>query len=603
MRGSGRILVDERRLDWRLFGVMYAIVVAVFAARAVYAYNGGTPLLADTDDAMRLVVVRDFLAGQGWYDNVQHRLNAPFGAELHWSRLADLPLAGLILIFRPMLGPLAETAAAVILPLLLLFVLLYLSGRITLKLVGPEGLLPAYALPAFSLSVLGEFAAGRIDHHSLQMLLLLTMLWCSIEALTRPRFAIGAGIAAATAIAVGIEGVPAVAAAILAFGLMWVSVPARADALRWFGLSFALATLLHVSVALPPAHWFRPACDALSFTYASAAIGVGAAFGILSLLPVAMQPVWVRFALGVGTGACLAIALAFAFPDCLRGPYAMLDPWLVEHWIDRITEAAPLWQSFLRAPVYGAAIAIPPVLALAVVLWLVTRRRTERKGEWLIYLSFLALAVATMLLQVRASRMATVIAVPAGAWLIVAARHWYLSRSNLLSAVPLVLAWIGSAGLGVALVATAVVKVLPGNAAGLDDSGQGGRLTCFAPAGFAQLDALPPARIMAPVDLGAHVLAFTPHEVVAAPYHRNEQGVRDAFDFFNAPVESARAILDRRGATLVVICPQLPEMRGLPEAAEDSFVELYAAGRLPDWLRDESLPDATLRVFAVEPRR
>jgi hypothetical protein len=598
----GQILVEKRGLDWRLLGVMYAIVVAIFAGRAIYAYNGGTPLLADTDDAMRLVVVREFLAGQGWYDNVQHRLNAPFGAELHWSRLADLPLAGLILIFRPLLGSFAETAAAVLLPLLLLLPLLYLSGRITLKLVGPEGLLPAFALPAFSLSVLGEFAPGRIDHHALQMLLLLTMLWCSIEAFTRPRFAIGAGIAGATALAIGIEGIPAVGAAILAFGLMWVSVPARADALRWFGLSFAFAMLIQLVLALPPEDWFRPACDAISFTYATAAIGVGAAFGVLSLLPVAMQPIWVRFALGVGTGAFLAIGLAFAFPECLRGPYAMLDPWLVEQWINRITEAAPLWQSLLRGPVYGAAVAVPPLVALAAVLWLVTRGPTERKGEWLVYLSFLALAVATMLLQVRASRMATVVAVPAGAWLIVAARHWYLSRSSLPRAVPLVLAWIGSAGLGVALVATAVVQVLPGKAAGLDDSGQGGRLTCFAPAAFAELAARPPARIMAPIDLGAHLLAFTPHDVVAAPYHRNEQGVRDAFDFFNTPIENARAILDRRGVTLVVVCPPLPEMRGLPEAADDSFVELHAAGTLPDWLLDEGPADATLRIFAVRPQ-
>src|SRR5688572_28136892 len=140
-------------MDWRLLGVVYAVVMAAFVARAVFAFNGGTPLLSDTDDAMRMVVVRDFLAGQDWYDNVQHRLNTPFGAELHWSRLADLPLSALILLMRPLLGAFSETAAAAVLPLILLFLLLYLSGRIALKLVGPEGLLPAFALPAFSLSV------------------------------------------------------------------------------------------------------------------------------------------------------------------------------------------------------------------------------------------------------------------------------------------------------------------------------------------------------------------------------------------------------------------------------------------------------------------
>ena len=46
------------------------------------------------------------------------------------TRLADLPLSGLILILRPLLGSLADTAAAVALPLLLLFsVFLLLRGH------------------------------------------------------------------------------------------------------------------------------------------------------------------------------------------------------------------------------------------------------------------------------------------------------------------------------------------------------------------------------------------------------------------------------------------------------------------------------------------
>src|SRR5690606_10451879 len=119
-------------------------------------------------------------------------MNAPFGAEMHWSRLADLPLAVALLVLRPLFGGAAETIAAYALPLIWLLVLLILSGRLTIKLVGREGLLPALALPAFSLSVLGEFAPGRLDHHSLQILLLLTMAWCALEALERPRFSIGA---------------------------------------------------------------------------------------------------------------------------------------------------------------------------------------------------------------------------------------------------------------------------------------------------------------------------------------------------------------------------------------------------------------------------
>jgi hypothetical protein len=40
-------------------------------------------------------------------------------------------------------------------------------------------------------------------------------------------------------------------------------------------------------------------------------------------------------------------------------------------------------------------------------------------------------------------------------------------------------------------------------------------------------------------------------------------------------------------------------MNGLPDAAPDSFVKLYAEGRLPDWLVDQSLPGSPLKVYSV----
>ncbi len=119
---------------------------------------------------------------------------------------------------------------------------------------------------------------------------------------------------------------------------------------------------------------------------------------------------------------------------------------------------------------------------------------------------------------------------------------------------------------------------------------------------FAGLGAMPQARIMSFVDLGAHILAFTGHSLVAAPYHRNQQGVRDALQFFSLPLEQGRSILEQRSISLVVTCPQMPEMRGLADAGEDSFVRLYADGRLPAWLIDRSQPNSPLKIYEVESR-
>src|SRR5919202_588801 len=75
----------------------------------------------DPDDAMRLLQVRDWLGGQSWWDVTQYRLNPPFGGPMHWSRYIDLPIAGVELLFRPLVGQYnAETAALVIVPMLTL---------------------------------------------------------------------------------------------------------------------------------------------------------------------------------------------------------------------------------------------------------------------------------------------------------------------------------------------------------------------------------------------------------------------------------------------------------------------------------------------------
>jgi hypothetical protein len=94
---------SRTRPDLRLVAAVSLIAAVILVVRSVYGL-ADAPFFADTDDAMRMVVVRDFLHGQGWYDTIQHRLNTPFGAEIHWSRLVDVPLAALLALFTPLLG-------------------------------------------------------------------------------------------------------------------------------------------------------------------------------------------------------------------------------------------------------------------------------------------------------------------------------------------------------------------------------------------------------------------------------------------------------------------------------------------------------------------
>ena len=93
----------DDRVGWRPLLICWAIIATAFAVRAALT-AGSTPLILDTDDAMRLTIVHDLLAGQGWFDHLQHRLNTPYGAEIHWSRLVDVPEAALLAVLRPFAG-------------------------------------------------------------------------------------------------------------------------------------------------------------------------------------------------------------------------------------------------------------------------------------------------------------------------------------------------------------------------------------------------------------------------------------------------------------------------------------------------------------------
>lgn len=582
------------RIDWRLFAGFVVVTAVGLILRSIY---GGMPLINDTDDAMRLVQVRDLLAGQPWYDLTQYRLNAPYGASMHWSRLIDAPIAGLVLLFRPLLGAGAETAAAYAWPLLMLLGLFWLSAKLSLRLAGPEGLLPGLALPAFSLVTLADFPPGRFDHHAVQVLLLLAMALATIDAVERPRHAIWAGIAAALAIAIGIESLPGVVSAILAFGLLWVGDRRHAAALRWFGLAFAAMNLACLALALPPELWLVPACDAISSVYAVAALGTGLAFTALPVLnPPGLRG---RLVAGIVAGAILVGVMVLLYPECLRGPYAALDPWLVENWLDRIEEAHPLHVAILANPVYVIAVSVPALLAVLVTAWMLVRSPSGRP-KWLAYACFLAVAVVVALVQVRATRFATSLSVPAGAVLIVAARAWYLSRPRIGSILGLVASWIGFAGLGLALLAGSTVPLTsPDEPPASATAKPMTPADCRQPAAFTALAALPATNVMTPIDLGSHLLLFTPHAAVSAPYHRNQDGVRDTFRFFNDPIDSVRDMLAARGVSLVVICPAMPELKALPGAAPDSFVRLLHEDRLPAWLTETTPPGSVLRSFSV----
>lgn len=591
------IMQARARSDLLLWAGIVLLAILLLALRAYHA-GPGQPFFADNDDAMRMVEVRDFLNGQNWFDHTQYRDNTPFGADMHWSRLIDLPIAILVLLARPFAGPQgAEIVVGYVWPLLLLALFTWLNGRLALRLVGPQGLLPGMLLPAFSVITLGEFKFGRVDHHSVQIILTQLIIIGAIASLTRPRAALWAGLALATALAIATECLPVIVAATMVFGTMFAAGPGFNAAVRNFGLAFGLGTFAHLGLALPPALWFVPACDANSIVYATAALGAGLGLAGLTFLPLGNRGWPLRLLAGALVGGAVLALVIVLFPQCLAGPYAGVNPWLVKHWLADITEAKSLPAILREQPGFAVAVTIPAIAGLFATLWAAWRSAGLARAAWLIVLVFLALALAVGLVQVRGTRLTLALLAPAGAYLVVAARSRYLQRATPASVAGLVLAWLGMAGLVWSSLLAVALNVVPAAVAGVAAPA---RTACLAPAAYADLAGLPPERIMTPFELGAYVLLYTPHAVVSAPYHRNNQGLLDTYRFLNGPIDDAREILQARGIGLVVTCDPMPEMAGQPDAAPDSFVRLAKEGALPDWL-DNVSTSGPLNVYQVRP--
>src|SRR5688572_17427827 len=179
--------LDGLEKHWRwlilLFWLIFVTLFLVSRSPQIGAFA-----LGDTDDNLRMMQVRALLAGQGWYDLRQYRLDPPFGADIHWSRIVDLPIAGLKLALAPLLGGAgAEKVAVTAAPLLPLGVALASLAVVVRRLVGPRAYLLTAALVFSAPSARGMWSPLRIDHHGWQ----LATLALALVALTHRRRALG----------------------------------------------------------------------------------------------------------------------------------------------------------------------------------------------------------------------------------------------------------------------------------------------------------------------------------------------------------------------------------------------------------------------------
>ena len=551
-------------------------------------------IYADTDDAMRMVQVRDWMSGQGWFDLRAMRLDG--GVTMHWSRVVDVPLALLIRLFGLFAAPeTADRLARLAFPLSLQVALLVATASAGRLLAGIRGAMVAVALTVTSGFMFGQFVPGRIDHHAPQIVLLVAMATAGLAALdpARPRMAVLSGLCASLSLAIAVENLPFVIILAAVFPLAWMirGAPLRA-ALGWFGAGFGLGLPLCFALFQSPSLWFAPACDALSIVHVSAAMAGGFGMGLIAL-----YDRWRAPGFGGRIVATAAAGLFAAIPllihrQCLIDPFVGIDPLVREMWLANVTEARSIPTHLALFPDSWGMLVMPWALGTLACLLAAVMETGVARARWFALTGLCLAGSATAFYMIRSIASVAPLALLGGVW--AATRTGSLLEK---SARGLALCGMVAAALPFATFFWVVVMPAEDNPA--EAARQKYAATCRAPSAFASLAGLPAGLMLAPIDSGSHLLVHTPHAVMGAPYHRNNHGNRFVLDAFLAAPAAAADLVRAAGVRYVVLCPKMNQVTAMAQRAPDGLAARLAAGETPEWLHEIPLGESPYRAFAV----
>jgi hypothetical protein len=569
---------------------MLVVTLLWLAGCAVFIFTRWQPIswfsLGDTDDNMRMMQVRALLNGQDWYDLRQYRLNPPEGANIHWSRLVDLPIAAIILLARPFVGggsaEYVAVAAAPLLPMLAMMISLSLVVR---RLVGAASYIFVVAMIPCSLAMLPMFAPLRLDHHGWQ----LAMLALLIAGLVDPkpwRGGVTAGIATALSMTIGIEMIPYLGLAGGAIGLRWSLQPGQTLRLRGYGIALAVGTLLGYLLFTSTAN-MELRCDALTPVWTWTLVGAGVALILLSFLKTQTLPT--RFAAATVVGGLLAGGFALAWPQCL-GRLEGISPELQTLWLSHIREAKPV---YVQNVATWSTVGFSAIIGLAGVIfgWF-KARGTDQEAAWLSVLLLLFAASMILLWQVRASpamQMIAIIGVTKLCWTFLPKLR--ASPALLVRTIGVAAAFLLVSGL-LLQNSVAYFTEKPKGAAVISNSNKA-NASCGTIPSIRPIAKLPAATIFTFVDISPRLITISKHSAIAGPYHRNGSAILDVINAFRGSADQARTLIRKHGATLLLICPGSSESTIYAAQAPKGFYSQLAKRQVPDWLEPVTLPAAS----------
>jgi hypothetical protein len=588
--------VSDNATDYPPDALMIAVIAAVWFAVASQLlwldWDETTKALGDTDDALRLVQVRELLAGRGWFDLHEPRLQPPLGYDTHWSRLIDGGLAGLFLVFRWFTDvAFAERLMRAVWPLLWLLPAIVGAVLLALRLGGRGAAYVVLLLLLFGLPAYIQFRVGRIDHHDVQIALALLTVAAAIWA-DRVHWAPWiAGALSALALAVGFEGMAFILVAGGLFVLRYIFDRNAAPAMSRYGQSLTAATAIVFFASIGPSQWMQTACDAMAINSAAPA-AVGGLYLAIAARRFAVENIAVRCAAIVMTVVLAIVVFIVLEPRCIRGPLAMVDPAVQPIWLSHVNEAQSLLATTREKPLTGFGIASYPLAAIVATIVLACDKRLLRDDGFIAAAAALIVSVVLTLIAIRASPYTIWFAMPFVAAALLRLFGWLGVKTLPVRALlvlpftPIIFSW------GAIALAESIAPPKVKQEATVDAG-------CFKNASYAPLAQLPAGLVIADIDYGPYLLALTPHSAIAAPYHRMSYGIMTSHRVFAAPPDEARDILRHAKADYVTICGTRGPLEQSDGDSQRSLWMQLRNGNVPAWL--EPVQSGAFTVYRFKP--
>jgi hypothetical protein len=591
---------EYRKLVFMMWVIITGALVAISGPRA---WTGES---WDTDDFMRLVQVQDLLAGQGWSDLTQHRLNPPQGTPMHWTRLPDIPLALVALALSPWLDSReALTVAAMVLPPLYLAMFLVPYAIAARLMLGPARSPVALLVAMTGSAALALYLPGRVDHHGLQLVAMTIATTLLLLGIARRRWRtliVWAGLPFALSIWIGVETLPAIAGWFAALGLVWCKdggdYAGRGALAAWSATGVGAVIL---ALTMPRASWLLYTCDAFSLMPLGALALIGAGFGGMHLTGRWAHGAIARIASGAICAGIVAAAFTAMFPNCVGGGYAALDPLVEAHWLTYVGEAHSIQWLWAHATFVALGKLWTPALGLAYCLWRAIRSRGRAQLLWGSLAVIVIGDVSLMFWQVRAANLAHAAALIPLSALITALWHRIAPVGSSFRRLTLLLPVVLVCSIAFWPIVGGGFRLAAGLLPGVPEPAQFVTTSCGSRGEIGPLVASEPSLILNYIDVGPMLLFSTRSPVLGAPYHRNNAGLRTTIELFRATDDATiRMQLNELGVGWIVTCPGLEERTVYRTESRAGLAERLAAGEVPGYL--ELIPDSAhpkLRLYRI----